>query len=81
MFVVCHSLQFFDKDGDGFVGMSDISQVLPVTRLPEVKSIQVRRRRRSRLDGHRGDGTANHVGIGLEAEEATKMDFGKLARA
>lgn len=40
--------QFFDQDKDGSVSMSDISQVLPVTKLPQVHTPKMLRRRKGR---------------------------------
>jgi hypothetical protein len=73
-------LQFFDKDGNGLVNMSDISKVLPVTKLPEVKVEKVRRRRGSRQSTQKGEELAEHIGTALEEEE-TNMDFSEFQGA
>ena len=75
--------QFFDRNKDGFVSILDISQVLPVGKLPQVPLPQEKRRRGrgSRERGAKSVTHGNQVPVTLEQEmpeEETKtsMDFG-----
>ena len=69
--------QFFDKDSDGLVSMRDISQVLPISRLPEVTESQVGRKRGGGKDTLRTDVHVpldEEMGTGEEVSEA--MNYG-----
>lgn len=63
--------QSFDKDGDGVVNKSDISHVLPVSKLPKAQLPQQQVRRRKISGRGNGEETSLHGN-----QVPANMDFG-----